>query len=73
MQEKIKGILDKVRQWWKAAAKKTKVLIGAGAVAVLAVILIVVAVYNALYRSHSDRPEFYCVLSVRQWGVQLPY
>lgn len=44
MQEKIKGILDKVRQWWKAAAKKTKVLIGAGAVAVLAVILIVVAV-----------------------------
>ena len=44
MREKLKGFTDKIRQWWKAAAKKTKVLIGAGAVALLAVIVLVAIV-----------------------------
>ena len=44
MREKIKRIIDKVKQWWTAAAKKTKVLIGAGATALLAAIVLVVVV-----------------------------
>lgn len=44
MQEKVKGFFQKIKQWWLSAAKKTKILLGAGAAAVLVVIALVLAV-----------------------------
>ena len=45
MQEKAKAVLDKVKNWWKAAAKKTKMLLGAGVLSVL-VVLVIAAVIS---------------------------
>lgn len=44
MQERVKGYLDKIKQWWKAVNKKAKVLLVGGLFAVLAAIAIVVLV-----------------------------
>lgn len=44
MQEKVKGFLDKGKQWWKAATKKTKLLLAAVLIAVIAVIAVVTAI-----------------------------
>lgn len=44
MQEKVKGFFEKVKQWWKAATKKVKILLGAGLLAVLAAIAVVVMI-----------------------------
>lgn len=43
MQEKIKGFLNKAKEWWKAAAKKTKMILGGAILAVVIVIGVVVA------------------------------
>lgn len=44
MQEKVKGFFQKIKQWWLSAAKKTKILLGTGAAAVLVVIALVLVV-----------------------------
>ena len=44
MQEKVKGFLEKGKQWWKNAAKKTKLLMGLGLLATVAVIAAVVII-----------------------------
>lgn len=44
MQEKLKGFFGKIKDWWKSAAKKTKILIGSGVLAVLVVIGIITAI-----------------------------
>ena len=44
MQEKVKGFFQKIKQWWLSAAKKTKILLGAGAAAVPVVIALVLVV-----------------------------
>lgn len=44
MQEKVKGFLTKGKQWWSGTAKKTKILLGAVLVIMLAAIAIVAAV-----------------------------
>lgn len=50
MREKVKEITDKIRQWWKAASRKMKALLGAGAaIVVVAIILVVAASMNRPY------------------------
>ena len=44
MQEKLKAFFSKIKDWWKSAAKKTKILIGSGVLAVLVVIGIITAI-----------------------------
>lgn len=51
MKEKVKGFIEKIKQWWKNAAKKTKLLVGGGLLAVLVALIITAVVY-------SGRPEY---------------
>ena len=44
MQEKVKGFLNKGKQWWSGTAKKTKILLGAVLVAMVAAIAVIAAV-----------------------------
>ncbi len=44
MQEKVKGFLTKGKQWWSGTKKRTKILLGAVLVVMLAVIAVIVAV-----------------------------
>ena len=44
MQEKVKDFLSKGKQWWSGTAKKTKILLGAVLVVMLAAIVVIVAV-----------------------------
>lgn len=44
VQEKVKGFLEKGKQRWKSAAKKTKILLGAVLVCMLAAIAVIAAV-----------------------------
>ena len=61
MQEKVKvkGFFQKIKQWWLSAAKKTKILLGAGAAAVLVVIALVLAVsLNQPYTSDNGVTDY---------------
>ena len=44
MQEKLKGFLDKGKQWWSKTTKKTKMLLGAGLLVTLAAIAAVTVI-----------------------------
>ena len=44
MQEKVKDFLSKGKQWWSGTAKRTKILLGAVLVVMLAAIVVIVAV-----------------------------
>lgn len=44
MQEKVRGALQKGKAWWKAAAKRTKILLAAGVIAILAAVAVVAVV-----------------------------
>lgn len=44
MQEKLKGFLNKGKQWWSGTAKRTRILLGTVLAAMLVVIAVIVAV-----------------------------
>ena len=74
MQEKVKGFFQKIKQWWLSAAKKTKILLGAGAAAVLVVIALVLAVslnqpYTVLFTGLSRRLLQYLPEKGVGWGL----
>ena len=70
VQEKLKGIPGKAKDWWKAATKKMKILLGSVLLAVLIVIGVITAVtlkqpYSVLFTglSQTEMTEIVSYLS----------